>query len=104
VNTRISSAVIKPLDEYSALVETERTAVVGRKPPTQPKPSFFRRAFLLYSPHTTVGWVLHTLFYMVGLIFVTWAFIAIVGASPGGYDAFEVECGRALPLRLSLRS
>jgi len=90
VNTRISSAVSNLLDQYSTLVETERTAVVGRKPPYHPKPSFFRRAFLLYSPNTAVGWVLHTFFYMFGLVFVTWSLFALVGGSSGGYDALDL--------------
>jgi hypothetical protein len=90
VNTRISSAVSNLLDEYSTLIETDCPAVVGSKPPSQQKPAVFRRLFLLYSPSTTPGWVLHTVFYMVGLVFVTWTLFFLVGGSAGGFDSADV--------------
>jgi hypothetical protein len=56
---------------YEPIADTSRDTVVGRKQPPQQKPSFFRRTFLLYSPNTTVGWVLHTVFYMILFVFIS---------------------------------
>jgi hypothetical protein len=41
---------------------------------------------------------------MFGLVLVTWTFIALVGASPGGYDALDVGiwAGLASPLVIAL--
>jgi hypothetical protein len=55
---------------YEPIADTSRDTVVGRKQPPQQKPSFFRRTFLLYSPNTTVAWILHTLFYIFALMFI----------------------------------
>jgi len=63
---------------------------LGGKPPHPRQLSLLRRTFLLYNPHTRSGWILHTLFYMFGLVFVTWSLFAIVGASPGGYSASDM--------------
>jgi hypothetical protein len=88
---RISEAVTNLLEQYSTLVERDRAAVDGGKPPSQVQPPFFRRVFLLYWPDTTAGRVLHTAFYMLGLVFVTWtSFFAAGGAPPGGYSSWDV--------------
>jgi hypothetical protein len=69
-NVVIRDALRKVLDQYNKLAEIAPSTVVGRKPPSTQQLSFFRRAFLLYNPHTIFGWTLHTLFYMIATIFV----------------------------------
>jgi hypothetical protein len=60
-NVVIRDALRKVLDQYNKLAEIAPSTVVGRKPPSTQQLSFFRRAFLLYNPHTISGWILHTL-------------------------------------------
>src|SRR5215217_5546772 len=69
-NLAISDSLRKLLDQYNKLSEIAPSAVGGRKQPSARQLSFLRRGFLLYSPHTTSGWVLHTLFYVWGFVFV----------------------------------
>jgi hypothetical protein len=59
--------------------------LIGGKEPSSQQLSVLRRTFLLYTPHTTAGWILHTLFYLIGLVFVYWSLG--VGGSAGGYSA-----------------
>jgi hypothetical protein len=69
-NQVISDTLSKILEQYNNLSEIAPSRVVGGKPPSRRQLSFFRRAFLLYNPHTISGWILHTLFYMIATIFV----------------------------------
>jgi hypothetical protein len=69
-NQVISDTLSKVLEQYNNLSEIAPSRVVGGKPPSRRQLSFFRRAFLLYNPHTISGWILHTLFYMIATIFV----------------------------------
>ena len=71
----ISNAISYVMGQYNALAEiapskiASSTEVAGKQ--RSPREiSFLRRAFLLYNPRTTSGWVLHTLFYMIAVIFV----------------------------------
>jgi hypothetical protein len=64
------------LDQYNKLSEIAPSALGGRKQPSARQLSFLRRAFLLYSPQTTSGWVLHTLFYSFALVYVSAAMIS----------------------------
>src|SRR5688572_5370595 len=66
----IRNSLSKVLEQYNNLSEIAPSRVVGGKPPSRRQLSFFRRAFLLYNPHTISGWILHTLFYMIATIFV----------------------------------
>jgi hypothetical protein len=69
-NQVISDSLSNVLEQYNNLSEIAPSRVVGGKPPSRRQLSFFRRAFLLYNPHTISGWILHTLFYMIATIFV----------------------------------
>jgi len=68
-NVVIRDSLSKVLEQYNKLSEIAPSTVGGKPPPPQ-QLSFLRRAFLLYNPRTTSGWVLHTLFYMIAVIFV----------------------------------
>ena len=68
----IRNSLSKVLAQYNSLSEITPSGVVGGKPPPPQQLSFLRRAFLLYNPHTTSGWVLHTLFYFFALFFIAW--------------------------------
>src|SRR5215204_3725454 len=74
-NLVISEALSKLLDQYNKLSEIAPSTVVGGKEHSSRQLSFLRRAFLLYNPHTTSGWILHTLFYMCAIIFVLWTLL-----------------------------
>ena len=82
-NLVINDALSNLWDQYNNLSELEPSTVVGGKEPSS-QLSFLRRAFLLYTPHTTSGWILHTLFYMLAIVF---GFLLImgVGLSIGGF-------------------
>src|SRR5918994_1482257 len=69
-NAIIRDSLRKVLEQYNKLSEIPASAVAGGKPPSTQQLSFLRRAFLLYNPHTTSGWILHTLFYMIAFILV----------------------------------
>jgi hypothetical protein len=75
----IRDSITKLLEQYHNLSEIAPSAAAGGKPPPSRQLSFFRRAFLLYNPHTTSGWVLHTLFYMIGFIAVSATFLPGLG-------------------------
>jgi hypothetical protein len=81
-NLVISDSLSKLLDQYNKLSEIAPYGVVGAKPPSPRQFSFLRRAFLLYNPRTTSGWILHTLFYMLAIIFVTWFLFALIAFVP----------------------
>lgn len=66
-NLIISNALSNLLDQYNELSEIAPSAVGGGKQPSAQRLSFLRRAFLLYYPHTTSGWIWHTIFYFWGL-------------------------------------
>ena len=63
----VSDSLSKLLDDYNKLSEIAPSAVGGGKQPSPQQLSFFRRAFLLYRPHTPSGWIWHTMFYSWGL-------------------------------------
>jgi hypothetical protein len=86
---RVENAVSDLLDQYSALPKdipsapavpsrpsteqpsTERPSAERPPPPPVEQHSLFRRVFLLYQPETPLGWVWHTLFYILMSIFLT---------------------------------
>jgi len=74
-------------DQYNKLSALAPSTVVGDKQPSSQLP-FLRRTFLLYTPHTTSGWILHTLFYMFGIFFVFVVFITVALAVEVGMGAF----------------
>ena len=67
-NLVISNALSKLLDQYNHLSDIAPSAISGAKQPPARQRSFLRRALLLYTPRTTAGWILHTLFYMLASI------------------------------------
>jgi Flp pilus assembly protein TadB len=79
------------LEQYNELAEITPSSVVGGKQPSREQLSFLRRAFLIYNPHTTSGWIWHTLFYMFASIFVFVVFIAVALAFQIGWTAFLVS-------------
>jgi hypothetical protein len=78
----------KILEQYNNLSEIAPSRVVGGKPPSRRQLSFFRRAFLLYNPHTIFGWTLHTLFYMIATIFVFYCIAELSGLFYRGTSLF----------------
>src|SRR5215204_4388954 len=64
----ISDALSNLWDQYNQLSEIAPSTVVGGKEPSPRQLSFLRRVFLLYNPRTTLGWILHTLFYTCAII------------------------------------
>jgi hypothetical protein len=102
-NLVISDSLRKVLDQYNKLSEIAPSAVGGRKQPSARQLSFLRRAFLLYSPQTTSGWVLHTLFYSFALVYVSAAMISASAALQ--YHEFAMFGGWviiAIPLAIPL--
>jgi hypothetical protein len=79
----VSDRLSNLLDQYKKLSEIAPSTIVGGKQPSPQQLSFFRRAFLLYNPRTTSGWILHTLFYMFSIIF--W-FMFLVGVFAIGWE------------------
>lgn len=67
-NLVISDSLSKLLDRYNQLSEIAPSTISGGEQPSARQLSFLRRAFLLYNPRTTSGWILHTLFYMLASI------------------------------------
>jgi hypothetical protein len=81
----ISNALSYVMGQYNALSEiapskiAPTTGVAGKQ--RSPREiSFLRRALLLYDPDSALGWMLHTVFYVVGII--TLMFILITSAAP----------------------
>jgi hypothetical protein len=75
MNLTIKNALNKLLDQYNALSEIAPakiapSTVEGGRQPAPRQLSFLRRTLLLYAPNTALGWVLHTVFYVVGSIFL----------------------------------
>jgi len=70
MNVTINNALSNVLGQYNKLSEIAPSAVVGGKRPSPRQLSFLRRALLLYAPNTALGWILHTIFYVFGIIFV----------------------------------
>jgi hypothetical protein len=87
-NQVISDTLSKILEQYNNLSEIAPSRVVGGKPPSRRQLSFFRRAFLLYNPHTIFGWTLHTLFYMIATIFVFYCIAELSGLFYRGTSFF----------------
>jgi hypothetical protein len=87
-NQVISDTLSKILEQYNNLSEIAPSRVVGGKPPSRRQLSFFRRAFLLYNPHTFFGWTLHTLFYMIATIFVFYCIAELSGLFYRGTSLF----------------
>jgi len=77
-NVVIRDSLSKVLEQYNKLSEIAPSAVVGGKPPSTQQLSFLRRALLLYNPHTSSGWLLHTLFYMVTFVYLSLSLTALV--------------------------
>ena len=102
-NLVISDSLRKVLDQYNKLSEIAPSAAGGRKQPSARQLSFLRRAFLLYSPQTTSGWVLHTLFYSFALVYVSATMISALAAFQ--YHEFAMFGGWviiAIPLAIPL--
>jgi hypothetical protein len=71
-NLVIRESLSNLVEQYNELSKMAASAGVGgRQPPPRPLPTL-RRAFLLYSPHTVEGWVLHTLFYVTAFFLCGW--------------------------------
>jgi hypothetical protein len=87
-NLAISDALSNLWDQYNKLSEIAPSAVVGGKEPSSQQLSFLRRMFLLYTPHTSSGWILHTLFYMFAIFFVLVVFLTVGLAVEVGMGAF----------------
>jgi len=87
-NLAISDALSNLWDQYNKLSEIAPSTVVGGKEPSAQQLSFLRRTFLLYTPHTTSGWILHTLFYMFAIFFVFVVFITVALAVEVGMGGF----------------
>jgi hypothetical protein len=87
-NVVISDSLSKVLEQYNQLSEIAPSAVVGGKQPSPRQLSFLRRAFLVYRPHSTSGWILHTLFYMLASIV---ALISLLPLPSFLYGAFSAD-------------
>jgi hypothetical protein len=87
-NLVISAALSTIWDQYNKLSEIAPSTVVGGKQPSARQISFLRRTFLLYTPHTTSGWIWHTLFYMLAIIFGFMVFFAVALGVEAGRGAF----------------
>jgi hypothetical protein len=118
----ISNALSYVMGQYNALAEiapskiasssTESapsTAGGGEQPPPR-QLSFLRRMLLLYDPDTALGWILHTVFYIVAFFFVAWELMLIGFGGPGEEGFFVATVGSAilfgivlLPIRLLAR-
>jgi hypothetical protein len=78
----ISNALSYVMGQYNALAEIAPSKIapsteVAGKQRSPREISFLRRAFLLYDPDSALGWILHTVFYVVGIIslmllLITW--------------------------------
>ena len=86
----ISDSLSNLLDQYNKLSEIAPSAVAGGKQPSPQQLFFLKRAFLLYTPRTTSGWILHILFYMFSVIFWALLFVGVfvIGAEFGIDDFF----------------
>ena len=91
-------------DRYNKLSELAPSAVAGNEQAPSQQLSFLRRAFLLYNPHTVLGWILHTLFYTGAILFVWFLFAGIVLVlTPGiGMQGLLGAGIIALPLGIAL--
>jgi hypothetical protein len=88
-NLVVSDALSNLWDQYNKLSALAPSPVVGGKEePSSRQLSFLRRTFLLYTPHTTSGWISHTLFYMFAIFFVFVVFITVALAVEVGMGAF----------------
>jgi hypothetical protein len=87
-NLVISAALSTIWDQYNKLSEIAPSPVVGGEQPSARQISFLRRTFLLYTPHTTSGWIWHTLFYMLAIIFGFMVFLAVAIGVEAGLGAF----------------
>lgn len=74
----INDALSRVLDQYNKLAELAPSDVVGSKQRSTQQLSFLRRVFLLYDPPTNLGWMLHTLFYMLAFILVSYSLTAAI--------------------------
>jgi hypothetical protein len=84
----ISDSVRKLLEQYNELSEITPSAATGSKQPSPEQHSFLRRAFLMYNPHTTAGWLWHTLFYIFASILVFLLFGHVSVLFGVGWTAF----------------
>lgn len=67
---KIYNAVSDLLEQYSALPKDVRpTAGADRR--SVERRTLFRRVFLLYTPETMLGWVLHSIFYVLLIVILT---------------------------------
>ena len=77
-------------DQYNKLSALAPSTVVGDNEPSSQR-SFLRRTFLLYTPHTTSGWISHTLFYFFAILLMFVFIAAVAFAVQGiwaGFGAF----------------
>ena len=91
-NVVIRDSLSKVLDQYNNLSEIAPSTLVGGKPRSTQQLSFLRRALLLYNPHTSSGWLLHTLFYMVTFVYLSLSLTALVAI---GRNAWWAELNLA---------
>jgi hypothetical protein len=75
IDVTIDNALGNVMGQYNRLSEIAPSKVApatvgGAKQPAPRQLSFLRRALLLYDPNTALGWLLHTVFYVVGIIFL----------------------------------
>ena len=92
-NVFIRDALSKVLEQYNKLSEIPPSTVEGGKSPPPRQLSFLRRALLLYTPHTTSGWILHTLFYIFAITPVTFELLVVLtgGLQPGSLSGKAAE-------------
>jgi hypothetical protein len=89
LQSKIRTGVSSLLERYDALPEPVPT-LAGAKPPSQRSPqqlSLIRRALLLYTPETLLGWLLHTFFYILTFILIAELYIAIFDRPEAEYLA-----------------
>lgn len=90
-------------DRYNKLPELAPPAGTADKGTLSQRRSLLKRAFLLYTPQTAMGWVFHTLFYMFVILF---AFVlsGAVALAAGGYwvGAAQVMGFYGIPFGIAL--
>lgn len=85
---RVQNAVSHLLDQYNALPKAVPFGGDVKRSITQ-RP-LFSRILLLYQPKSALGWWLHTLFYVILLMFAT-LFILVSGHYSQGFAGFDLR-------------
>ena len=101
INLFLNNSLRKLVEQYNTLSELTPRAVVGAKQLEPRELSFGRRALLLYDPNTALGWLLHTVFYILCL-FIVMFFVLAVAVPPYDLDYFIGWAIIATPLGLVL--